>query len=830
MASKNKSKKRQNVPSSGGLRHEVERLIAKDRLKDAVKQAKLCYREESTPEHHRLLERAYLLRADQLRRNAMPTAAQEVAQHLLDFGITDPALVEEAARLFLALGLLQGALALQGRLDSPEARERLALQAADLAVLHPERALQSPPEVRQGAQPVRAALEALQAGDEAKALDALRDVARSSPFSDWKLFVRGLAAFSRREAEEVRANWDRLDPRRAASRIARSLLALNGLAPDGPSQAGIKLDALERRVLGVPVLDPLEQLRALVAQDRWDEAVRQIGTLRFLLQRIDPKLAERLTRVLYGPLIRAASQLDYRQAKNLVKEFTYVAEPLPIDPRWNRLWALLWEGPQGGLDEAEGYWRKYLKDLENLPSLAPEERTLAQALVWKHLGKQFVDDVEVRAESSFGPFGPRPSDREVKDARHQAVACLEESLRLAPTHRDTYHALLDAYQEWDQPEPAAAVARRLLEKFPDDFETLMFLSEHHFRRDDPVPALEYAQRARALKPLDPAAAQHEWAVHVLMSRHLAFQGCWDEGRAEFAAAERAWPEWNQTFHFLARQAVFELKAGQADRAETLIAEAQEHLAEPTPLWLALLIEAIRYKLPKADRERFEARWTSALTKRRRTETAGALANLMTLFVKGDFDYPGRAEHLKQVADYLRRTTRLKYGPDDLGRVCLFLSLIPKERALSETMVKRGLKLFPESPVFLMLAGSMELEKGPFAGNLTLARKHFEKALERVQASSDPNDAKLLPQIQESLSMLKDLTASPMGMPFGGFGGGPFPSRGGEPDFRDILDAMRGMMGFEPDDFDDDDDDDEDDEPPPRPFPRRPSPGRRRKKG
>src|SRR5512135_3191755 len=829
MASKNK--RRQDVLPNGGLRHEVERLIAKDRLKDAVKQAKLCYREESTPEHHRLLERAYLLRADQLRRNAMPAAAQEVARHLLDFGITDPALVEEAARLLVALGMSRAALVLQGRLDSAESRERLALLAADLAVLHPERALEPPPEIRQGAQPVRAALEALQAGDESKALDALRDVARSSPFGDWKLFVRGLAAYSRRAAEEVRANWDRLDPRRAASRIARSLLALNGLGPDGPSQAGIKLDALERRVFGVPVLEPVEQLRALVAQDRWDEVIRRIGPLRPLLQRVDPKLVERLTQALYGPLIRAASQLEYRQAKTLIKEFTYAAQPLPIDPRWNRLWALLWEGPQGGLDEAEGYWRKYLKDLENLPSLAPEERALAQALVWKHLGKQLVGEAEALAGTSFGSFGPRSSDRGVEDARKRAVACLEEGLRLAPAHRDTYHVLLDAYQGWDQPEQAAAVARRLLEEAPDDFEAIMFLSEHHFRRDDPVPALEYVRRARELKPLDPSAAQHEWAVHVLMSRHLAFQGRWDEGRAEFAAAERAWPEWNQTFHFLAREAVFDLKAGPPDRAEALIAAAQERLAEPTPLWLALLIEAIRYKLPQPDRGRFEARWTGALTKRRLAETAGALAELIASFMKGDFDYPGRAGHLKQVVDYLRRTTRLKYRPEDLARVCSLLGLIPKERALFEAMVKRGLRLFPESPVFLMLAGSMELEKGPFAGNLTLARKHFEKALERVQASSDPRDAKLLPKIQESLSMLKDLTAGPMGMPFAGFGGGPFPSRGGTPEFRDILDAMRGMMGFEPDDLDDDDDEsDEDDEPPPRPLPRRPSPGRKRKKG
>src|SRR5207237_685122 len=158
-----------------------------------------------------------------------------------------------------------------------------------------------------------------------------------------------------------------------------------------------------------------------------------------------------------------------------------------------------------------------------------------------------------------------------------------------PDHLETYHALLDAYEDWDQSKQAAAVAHRLLKKFPDDFDTVMFLSEYHFRRNEPVPALEYAQRARALKPLDEAAAQHEWAVQMLMSRELAFKGRWEEGRAAFAAAERAWPAWGETFHYKARRAVFELKAGQAERAEALIAAAEKTLAEPTPLWLALVI-------------------------------------------------------------------------------------------------------------------------------------------------------------------------------------------------------------------------------------------------
>ena len=53
-----------------------------------VRQAKICHRDQPTPEHHRLLS-GYLLRAEELRKNGMPAAAQEVAMHLLEFGVTD---------------------------------------------------------------------------------------------------------------------------------------------------------------------------------------------------------------------------------------------------------------------------------------------------------------------------------------------------------------------------------------------------------------------------------------------------------------------------------------------------------------------------------------------------------------------------------------------------------------------------------------------------------------------------------------------------------------------------------------------------------------------
>ena len=72
--------------------------------------------------------------------------------------------------------------------------------AADEAVIHPERQQDSSPEIARDAGLIRQSLERLQAKDEAGALLLLRDLARSSVLSEWKFFVRGLAAYYRHDA------------------------------------------------------------------------------------------------------------------------------------------------------------------------------------------------------------------------------------------------------------------------------------------------------------------------------------------------------------------------------------------------------------------------------------------------------------------------------------------------------------------------------------------------------------------------------------------------------------------------------------------------------
>ena len=796
------------------MRAEAERLIEKERYKDAVKQAKLSFKEEASGENHRLLERAYFLRARQLLQQGMRTSAVEVAQHLLEFGVTASDSLEELVRLLMTLGFQKQAIQLQDRLGSPELKGRITELAADQLVIHPDRAGADSPERAREAGLIRQSLEKLQAGDEAGAMELLRDLPRSSPLSEWKFFVRGLAAFYRHDEAEMKTNWDRLDPKRVAFPIAERFRRLVSTAavPDSA-----ELEPMEKLVFGEPVLERIRQLRLSMASQEWDKVFRVLGPLRHSLRHIDPKLAERLTLVLIGSLIKSAQDMEWREAQRVVTQFTRVAQPMVIDPRWNRLWALVWDGPQADANGAIHYWVEYIKDIETIAPWNASERVLAQALVWHHLARLHNEDVgdllDDQYDSPSSPFGPlgrgkrakTSNDLELAAAKKEVLACVERSLELAPDYLPTYRLLVEVHEDWEDPKGVEAAAKRLLAAFPDDAETLERLSRHQFRHNDLTAALSYAQQARRSKPLDHSLRELEWTIRVGLARRYGLSKEWDAGRAEFAAAEELLPECRQQFHYLARKVIFESKAGQGERSDQFLKEARALLVEPTPLWLALTIESTRYELTPSTVSGYTKLWTADLKKKCRSETAGEMAEQLRAFVGSKIDYKGRDQHVKDVVAYLKRMTRSKFRREDIERVVEFLRLLPKEFSLREKLVKAGVKQHPDSVVMNMNAADVELTKGHIVGGTDAGQRYLEKALKIAEASTDQRDKDLLPQIRRQLGMLTELTERfhDYGFPFGG---GPF-----GPSYYDDLD-------FDDDDFGDDEDDFDDDVPVFRPAP------------
>ena len=744
----------QGVVSTGPCQ-QIERLIDKRRIKDAFKQAKVCYRQNASPENRSLLERTYLLRIEELARGGMPNAAAEVAKQFIEFGISEQSALAELVLLLPQIGMGNEAISMGSRLDSPEAQATLSVKLADCAVIRPDRTPLSMPDLRAGADRIRAALAALDAGQESRASELLDVIPRSSPWADWRYFVRGLSAFRRGETEQAGANWDRLDAERPASRIARSL---RNTAPAvaGRSDDRVDVSVLEMAIFGEPVLARLERLRQSIDPTDakhfdWRQALGMLGPLRQSLRRIDPRLVQRLTEILLEPLFNEATSQPYEVARRLVDDFTRAAEPLSWDPKWNRHWGLLWEQSPDTIWDAVDHWERYVTDLQTAVAHDAGERVRIQAAVWRHIGEILAVEADARPASPFGFSSP---GKDLKKTRARARIALEHSLQLDLAQRATHALLVELHEKWQQPDEMAAAARRLLEAFPNDLETLNRLVRHHVGREEPEEVLSFVQRIRTLKPLSMEYAGHENWAYLARARRHALAGRWEDGRADFSRAAVVSSHQAKDFRTFARQAAFEFKAGEPQRAEEHIREAGKLLAEPTALALSLSIEAARYQLPAGLTQRFQQDLRAALKKKVTGETAGELSKTLLAFQLSATSYAGQDEHIRDVVEYLRRTARIGYREQDLENVCGFLLTVPHETLLLEKLARRGLKSFPKSAVFPSIMADREFAKGPFEFNLVQTRQYLERAVANAEARDVLGEN--VPDLRRRLSTLKDM--------------------------------------------------------------------------
>lgn len=793
-----------------GPRADIERLLEKGRVKDAFKQAKLCFRDDAGPENRQLLERIYLLRVKDLIRGGMPAAAAEVARHFIEFGIHDAALQGELVALLPHVGMLDEARRLAATLAVPEAEAAFSVAVADRAVRHPEQVPNSMADVRRGAERIREALKAVERQEDDRAAELLKDIPRNSPWADWRLLVRGLAAFWREDRQTALANFDRLDPQRPAHRIAA---ALRATWPDAPAAngwnglSGVSLLPLERAVFGMPVLSQLGSLRRLVDKTNpkrdMKQAIHVLALLNETLRRTDQALSQRLTEILMPLAIEEATDESYEAGQALLNSFTKAAAPLAIDPNWHRLWALCWEQVDDR-PQARQFWKKYAADLTSA-GLAEGDRRSAAALAWWHVGM---------TSASLVP-GPRTTSKEAQTLRDEAIEALEKSLTLDPARRETHESLISLYEEWEKKRQAADARRRLLEKWPDDVDVMRELAHDSMSLDEPERALELARRARELKPLDTALVDLEHWAWLGVARRQTVAGRFDDARASFARAESLRPGDAGDYAVLGRRALLAFKSGDEAEAEALIERAKATLREPAPLWLSLAAEAARYKVPAAKRDAFDYELRAALKKKKNGETAGKLAALMSAYQQVGVQYFGKDEHLRLVLGYLRGTSRTNYSEEDLLAVCGLLQPLRDERKLYQQMVRLGLKKFPRCPVFHVW--SVEDDLHGLAGNPVQMRKRLEKAL--ALADSDPQGkyAHLAPAINRHLAMLAAAaeSAAKMAASFEG----AFEAAGGIPEgFPKFLDSFFAAMSGDLDDDSGDSFDDSffDDEPrPPR---------------
>jgi len=746
-----KSKRRSRGRSIAVSIDHVKRNLDRGDFKRALKDARVCHRQSPTPEHRCFLEHAYIGRAQQLMRNGLAEDSRRIIRELLDLGVTEPSVGAGLPELLLAVGMLD-CLPQDHDALTDDQRDRLRIKAADQAVVKPESTPKSMLELQDDAYRIRAALQAVEQGDESAALGHLRDIPRQSPFADWKYFVRGLIAYYQHDKTGTMANWDRLDADRTAARIAAPLKVVAGMASpqhDNNLTLCSNISRLEKLTSNRTVLGKLTRLREFAADHDWPQLLKTLRMVRGALRDLDPGVYRRLVSCLCGVFVHDGLVKELDQLSRIV-------DPPPIDPHWNRAKAIAYGNTDfyDDEDDAEKYWRKYLCDLENLPALSPTQRDLARGMVWLRLAEGCVIDAtrfrNCRCGADHGP--------DIEEAEGRARDAFEQCLTLAPAYSPGYAAAAGFHAAADRPEEAAGVYRRLLEHAPDHLDALLFLAKHHISRGNPLKAREFALCAREQKPLDRETGELLWSTHVGAARELARTEQFDKARDAVAAADRLLPARKDDYDVLARKAVLEIKAGNAGDAQRFVEQAQEVLGEPTALWLAMTVETIRYDLPWQEVCLYEQRWRQSLKRRCRSETASLMCQVLGAQLETSSQPSSRNEaHVRNLLQYVSRCSRVKWRQEDLRRVCEFLEKMAELKLLTK-FAKQGMRKFPEVGYFHWLMGMMEMEKGPFKFSRHLTIYRFQQAIKLASKSSDLRDKQIVENAKRCLGLVE--AASP----------------------------------------------------------------------
>lgn len=712
----------------------ARRELGKRNAKLALKHARLQHQQSPNGESRDLLERVLLARAEQLHEHGNRDAAKVLIDELSGLGIT----VAEVSTSLDRLRVLMGISAAQGGTNvgsSAEPPEELVALLADRAVLYPKKRSPAYAELNDQADVVRAALGDVERGEDAAAVERVAGIPRKSPFAEWRLFVRGLVAHYADDADRVDANWSRLDPQRAAYRIASHLQVFSGRrkAAECPGDMATGQRRLQYAVSDSPLVERLGRIRDSFQSGRIDLACKELHALRLRFGQSHKRLLERLTDLMWKRLV---AQGDKRGLRLLTKS----GSGPPLDPHWHRAHALMWyQAESADLNQIEDLWTAYVRDLQQCETLSADERKIAVSLVLVRLAELFAEVASEEASREEPDFEFWDDDDEYEETREERVEVfraqaekhLRSALREYPRLLDAHRDLVKLYQDDDCPEKAVHAARRLLEHFPDHFDTLLWLANYFIEADQPADAESYANRASGLRPRDPAVQTLLWHQRMGMLRQLTRKRKFDLAQTQLDEAFAAPPASVKPYTKDLLRATIQYKAKNNEAAKTHLQAALGQVREPTAIWMMMHAYADRFGLPREVKNDFRDRFKAAIRKPLDSQTAGHIAGFLRDFLVRRVKYTGLATHQRLYVDRLQRTKRVDWQLQDLRDVSEFLQSHDSHhtQGLRLSLLSHGLRRFPNDPLFPYLYALSRMFAGAYRGDYEDLVEHLERALE-----------------------------------------------------------------------------------------------------
>jgi tetratricopeptide (TPR) repeat protein len=749
------------------LRARVERAAGEGRYQHALELGNQLFKLDPSLEHRGLLSRVYLGRAQDLRRQGYVRDAQTLLEHAAQFAEDDPARLEPVAEELMSCGALRRAYELAQRIPDSSALNRILARTVDAAIQQGAAGWKQLPE--EGAGPFEQVLQAfaqLEAREDDRVRETLQGIglrapavknhsplptphspAATSPFLEWKVFLRGLLAYYHDDDERALENWQRLDPARLPARLAAPLRfqidpAYRQSQPPAV-QAALQKQADRLQASGLVL--PLRTLQAALADpQQLPSAFRLAEGLVQALRQQFPRLVPRLAACFYWAIISTGEPED-------VRRYERVFGMPNDDPGLDRLRALLYEH-QGDMAKAHQHWQRFEASVVRNPAAWPDgQAQRVRALIWCRMGSNAASVPDIDKIPDLPPFLRDHPDRP-RPLKPSAPECFRRSLELAPDLLSAHEELLQYYRQENNIAGAEQAARRLLEHYPESVPALEELADIRSHQKDYAEALTLLQRALNVNPLDRSLRRKIGLSHLFNARNHADAGRFAEARAEYQRA-LSYREGKDESTVLCKWAACEFKAGDSARAEELLQQALAESGSRLAVAFSMLIETIRLKLPPRLKNRFDAEFKEGLRERPTAAAAVSMAETAAGHQQAGIQYRGQKTHEKQVLTYLDQAAKLDFSEEQLESIAESLLALKALKVLRK-YTAHGRKRFPRNPNYHFLEAESYFAQGPYRFPAWKVQPLLNKAGELARAMPpDEKQKTLLEQIQHRQQML-----------------------------------------------------------------------------
>jgi tetratricopeptide (TPR) repeat protein len=727
----------------------LQEALDEGRFQHALELARSLAKQDPSEAAQELLRQATLGRGRQLREHGKTRDAAVVLDCAARLS-GEPTFLAEVARELADCGQVNRALTLAEGLADPRLRAAIVGHAADAAFAQGPAGKALLPESLHGPFDLLVrAFAQVEAGQDEQAREALQGIGLQSPFLEWKVLLRGLIAYYQSDDTRAIENWQRLAPDRLPSRLAAPLRFLidKDFRAAQPPATQVSLQRQADRFQSSGLVQSLRTIQASLSNDRQlPQAFRQAETLLDSLRREAPALVPRLASCFYWAIIHHGNPED-------VHRFQRVFGAPADDPKLERLQALAMEH-RGMLAEAHEQWRLYEKSLANNPAWPAAQAARARALVWCHMGRNAEEVPELDDLPELPPF-LRGRFAKPKPLKPTAEECYQHGRELAPDQLEPYQALLRHYLKKEQPAKAEKAARKLLEHFPDDVPAWESLGDLRMQAQDYAEGIHCFEETLRRNPLERRLRVKLATAHTFHARALAEIGQFDKARAAYQAA-LALQESGETYSVLCKWAACEFKAGDEARAQELLSQALAQTGSNLAVAFSMVIEAIRLKLPRPLKVRFDQDVNRLLAETPTAAAAVALATTVAAHRAAGITYHGQKTHEKKVLTYLEKALDLSFTEQQLTQICLAVHKLDRVRLLRD-YCQRGQEQYPRNPLFYVIEVRLNLDSGPYRCPVPQTQQLLQKA--RELALAQPHDARqqaLLDDIKEMEDDLRGL--------------------------------------------------------------------------